>query len=369
MNLMRLIRLLVLLSIGWTAVALGAGVLGVGARPTAAPTYFIPRPSFHDAFTSAQPLLPGSDEFHLVDRTTGRIDPFPVPEDDRWGLFSVSPWRDREGNLEAVGRWVIRTDVAGEQAFCGLGLFRLPDGMVKSRISLEVLPTGRPCWVPGRPREFLFPAGDGRLHRCQIALDAPLEDSAPLGGPVGRDGERAAQPRAVTWQCEPPGRRDTFLADPVWPSEPRLRRFVFVALSRQVPHGKKMVYEPSKLWWLEMSEHADAILAAGPLTRPGPEGSQVDGIMERSPNVAVDPEGKISLVYLTRRPAARLCQLRSAALEIDRESGRPRINSPRSTSHLLDEGLAPAPLMVSADGRSVYAAAGDGRIVKYPIPR
>jgi len=369
MNLMSLTRLLVLLTIGWTVVAMGAGVLGLGAGATESPSHFIPRPSFHDAVSSTRPELPGSEEFHLIDRTTGRIDPFPVPEDDRWGLFSVSPWRDRDGNLEAVGRWVVRARDSGEQAFCGLGLFRLTDGVVKSRIALDVLPTGRPCWVPGRPRELLFPAGDGRLHRCQIADDARLEDSALSRGPVGRDGERAAQSRAVTWQCEVPGLRDTFLADPVWPSEPGLRRFVFVTLSRQTPLGKRMVYEPSALWWLEMSEHGDAILAAGPLTRPGPEISSIDGSIERFPNVAVGTGGKMSLVYLTRRPAAGSWQLRSAMLEIDGETGKPRISSMRSTSHILDEGLAPAPLMVSADGQSVYASAGDGRIVKSPILR
>jgi len=186
---------------------------------------------------------------------------------------------------------------------------------------------------------------------------------------VEREGEKAGQPRAVTWQCELPGSRDTFLADPVWPSEPGLRRFVFVALSRQTPLGKRMVYEPSKLWWLEMSEHADAILAAGPLTRRGPERSPIDGTIERFPNVSVGPEGKISVVYLTREPAASMWQLRSAMLEIDGPTGKPRIQSPRSISHVLDQGLAPAPLMFSADGQSVYASAGDGRIVKHPIPR
>jgi len=130
-----------------------------------------------------------------------------------------------------------------------------------------------------------------------------------------------------------------------------------------------MVYEPPALWWLEMSERANAILAAGPLTRPRPEGSAIDGRTERFPNVAVGTEGKISLVYLTRKPAANLWQLRSTMLEIDRETGKPRISSLRSTSHILDEGLAPAPLTVSADGQSVYASAGDGRIVTYPIPR
>ena len=43
---------------------------------------------------------------------------------------------------------------------------------VKNRITLDVLPTGKPCWVNGRPGEILFPAGDGQLYRCNIAGQA-----------------------------------------------------------------------------------------------------------------------------------------------------------------------------------------------------
>jgi len=173
----------------------------------------------------------------------------------------------------------------------------------------------------------------------------------------------------VTWQCELPGARNAFLADPMWPSEAGLRRFVFVTLRRQRPLGKRMVYEPPALWWLEMSKNADAIVAAGPLTGLGPEGSPIDLTIERFPNVAVGTEGKMSLVYLTKKPAAILWQLRAAMLEIDGRTGKPRTSPLRSTSHILDDGLAPAPLVVSADGQCVYASAGDGRIVTYRIPR
>ncbi len=75
------------------------------------------------------------------------------------------PLRGQGGELEAAGRWVNRGD---DGAFCGWGLFRLSDGAVLSRVAVEVLPSGRPCWVPGHPRTIVFPAGDGRLHRCQL---------------------------------------------------------------------------------------------------------------------------------------------------------------------------------------------------------
>ena len=58
--------------------------------------------------------------------------------------------------------------VGDEGAFCGMGSFRLSDGAVISRVPMEVLPTGHPCWVPGQSRTILFPAGDGRLYRCRL---------------------------------------------------------------------------------------------------------------------------------------------------------------------------------------------------------
>jgi hypothetical protein len=369
MNLMNLLRLVLFLSIAAAAVALGAGILGVGARRTAVRRYYVPSPSFHEVVASARQAVHEAEGFYLVDGTTGLIDPFPVPDADRWELFSVSPWRDREGKLEAVGRWVARTSGEGVRDFGGIGVFGVPDAIVKSRISLDVLPTGRPCWIPDRPREFLFPAGDGRLYRFRIADDPLVEDIDFTGEHVRKAGERDALPRALVWKCARPGGRDVFLSDPVWPSEPRLRRYVFVALSRQVARGKKMVFEASKLWWLEISEQSDSIVAAGTLTRAEPGGAQGDGMIERLPSIAADLDGKMSLVYLTRKPDDASCQLRAAALEIDGESGKPRLSPASSTSHVLDAQIALAPLMVSADGRKVYASSADGRIVNYSIPQ
>ena len=51
-----------------------------------------------------------------------------------------------------------------------MGSFRLSDGAVLSRVPMEILPTGRPCWVPGQERTILFPAGDGRLYRCRLPV-------------------------------------------------------------------------------------------------------------------------------------------------------------------------------------------------------
>src|SRR5262249_49767610 len=158
------------------------------------------------------------------------------------------------------------------------------------------------------------------------------------------------------------------LADPTWPSDPKLREFVFVALSRQVPLGNRRVYEQARLWWLQMSEQADAIMAAGPLTEPSEDRIPADGAIQRSPAIAVGSRGAICRPHLRRKPPEKLWQLCSVSIEIDVGTGKPRIKSPYPELHVLDTGLALAPLVVSADGRAVYASSANGRIIKYPIP-
>src|SRR5262249_55721944 len=166
------------------------------------------------------------DEYRLVDRSTGRTERLPLPDDERWGCVSVSPWRDQDGNLEAVGRWN-RLDPREGQAFCGLGLFRLSNPAVVDRIELDVLPTGTPCWIPDRPGDFLFPAGDGQLYRCHIARAVDVDDESRTR-PRGHAGSgRVKRPLPVVWRCAKPGSAGTFLSDPVWPCEKELRQFVF----------------------------------------------------------------------------------------------------------------------------------------------
>ena len=56
MNLMTFVRLSGVLVFGWIAIALGAGVLGVGAHEmTDSTTFFIPSPSLHDAVPTGRP--------------------------------------------------------------------------------------------------------------------------------------------------------------------------------------------------------------------------------------------------------------------------------------------------------------------------
>ena len=178
----------------------------------------------------------------------------------------MSPWRDHDGNLQAVGRWVRREE--GHDEFCGLGLLRLPDMTVTSRITLDVLPTGKPCWVPGRPGEILFPAGDGQLYRCKLGGHA--EEERPFWFPAAITG---GKPRPRQSACGDLGgssagfgcglsRRSDLVVRTGGPPPG------FRGSQRDGSRGGHRVILPSRLWWLAMNDEGDAILAAGRLISP-----------------------------------------------------------------------------------------------------
>ena len=246
------------------------------------------------------------------------------------------PLRGPGGELEAVGRWV---NPEG-QAFCGWGLFRLTDGAVLRRVATEMLPTGRSCWVSGLPRTILFPAADGQLHRCR--LDGEDEHSPAPSSWAARG---AGHGDAVLWGIRPPGEGDVFLADPVWSDEPKLKKWVIVALSQKVRRGKRFVFGPPDLWWLEVSDGAGSIIAAGPLVR-AEDGAGSD-LEKRFPSVAVDPRGRtppflpgtIMAAGRLAAPIGRRGTRRPHGSPDGHRCGWPGIQPGRGTRHLAAAGL------------------------------
>ena len=368
MNLMTFIRLTGMLARGLGGDCTGAGALGVGATdPARSTTFYTPAPSLHDAVPGGRPDGPDRVDYQLLDRTTGGIESLALPREQSWSLLSVSPWRDREGKLQAIGRWVCRTE--GEEGFCGLGLISLPDMTVKNRITLDVLPTGKPCWLPGRPGEILFPAGNGRLYRCRVS-DQPGEGLATRPAGPGTDGEEPAAPaREVRWEAPLAGSQVFFLDDPVWSAEPAVRQLVFVSLSKLDYRENQRVILPSRLWWLLMNDDGDAIVAAGRLTDTAMDGRPDRAMFERMPSIAVGAGGKLSLVYLARTARENSWQLRTVGLDLDQATARPRLVNGGRSPRVIADGLAPASLVVSADGAEVYAIAVSGRTVKFALPR
>ncbi len=356
MSLMNLVRSLAALVMGWTLVALGIGAMGGGSPAHPKWTSILVEPSRHDALPHD---FPNSKRYDLIDQSSGDRTPLRLPEGDQWSIVSVSPLRDPSGDLVAVGRWVNRDD----GPFCGLGMFRVSDSAVLSRVVTEILPTGRACWIPGQPLSLLFPAGDGRLHCCR--LPTPGDESG--AGPTTEDFVRARSTVPVTWQVKTPGLGEVFLAEPVWSAEPRLRRFVIVSLSLRPSPTPGSVFQPSRLWWLEMNDAADTILSAGPLSSPTTDDDRGAKRSERYPNVAYNPEGEIHLVYLSRRDDENAFRLHSARLGFEPGTGRPRVQSGHRGSRILGEGLEKTPLLVSADGSHVVALDRAGRIRTFAL--
>ena len=104
--------------------------------------------------------------FYLIDRVSGSSNLVPLPDEDQWGLLSVSPWSDAEGKSEVVGHCHSLAAALDGHPFWGLARLSLPEGRVIDRVKLDLLPSGRLCWLPERPGEILFAAGDGQFYRC-----------------------------------------------------------------------------------------------------------------------------------------------------------------------------------------------------------
>jgi hypothetical protein len=302
----------------------------------------------------------GLEGFDLIDRTDGRRTPLRLPEGEQWLDVSVCPWRGRGGEVEAVGRWVN----PGRDDFNGWAIFRPSDGTVLSRVATEILPTGRPCWVPGSPRTILYAGADGQLCRCLLAEDEPS-----VGGRLALYASGHAEPSdPVAWEVPPPGPGQPVVTDPFWSTDPRVRRWVFVAIMALEHNGGRPQYGLNRLWWLELSDDASRIVAAGPVIEDNGGETESDEVERRFPNVAVGPDGHSRLVFLERRDGTNIWRLRSAPLEFDAKTGRPRAVASRPGPDPESEvTLQPAPLLLSADGATVYGLSASGRLGAWPV--
>jgi hypothetical protein len=357
MSLTSLVRWIGVVMIGWTLLAIGIGASGTRLSRGEAPV-FLPAAS---PMVEAMPTSwPNMRHYDLVDRTNGRRTPLRLPDGDRWSAISISPRLGAGGELEAVGQW-INPD---RDDFGGWGVFRLSDGAVLSRIATEILPSGRPCWVPDQSRMILFTAGDGRLYRCRLSEE---EGEPVVRRPSIYASGRTEPSEPLAWEIAPPGYGEPMLEDPAWSSHPRLRKWVFVALMPLQRRDQRLEYGVTHLWWLEVSDDASAIVAAGPLTGPTGEETAPVGIEERFPNVTVGPDGNVRLVYLERRIGERTVRLRSATVDFDQQTGRPKaLTGFQSPIPKSLESLKLAPLLLSADGATVHGLSLSGQLAAWP---
>jgi hypothetical protein len=364
MRLMSLVWWIGVVAIGWTLVAIGIGASGsrLPGRESLAPP--VPVPTSMEAMPTTWPKAAVAAGYDLIDRTDGRRTPIRLRAGECWSNVSVSPWRGPRGELEAVGRWFNRD----RDDFTGWAIFRVSDGTVVGRIATEILPTGRPCWVPGQPRIIVFAASDGQLHRCRL----PVGDLEPVVARSAVYASGRGDPSdPVAWEVAPPGLGQPMLTDPVWPTDPRLRRLVFVSMSTLERRDGGPRYGPNQLWWLEMSDDAAKIVAAGRLIDSDGEEAGPDRFDRRFPDVAIGPDGRGRLVFLEAPARENTWRLRSVPLEFDQKTGRPRVVAGRAARGAdAGEILLPAPLLLSADGATVYGLSPSGRPGAWPaVPR
>ena len=315
MSLMNLVRSIGAMVMVWTLVAIGIGrpasaCRPVGRRPPAAES-----PSV-DAMPATWPRV---ERYDLIDRTSGRKSPFRVPEEGRWSLLSVSPWRGPGGELEAAGRWVSR----GKRRLLRLGTVpairprRAEPGRDRSPpLGTPLLGAGTAADDPVPRRRWPAPSlpagrrgrGAGGRHTVE-ARDGRRGESGPggLGGPVS-------------------GRRRGL------PAGPRLARYAEdeeVGLRGAESAGcaavVSCVYAPPRLWWLEMSEGARVDRRRGPAGRDvrvvGRGGSRHRGAVtqRRRRSLGRDPAGlPVAIV------PSGTWRLRSALVDFDGRTGARR---------------------------------------------
>ncbi len=296
---------------------------------------------------------------YLIERQDSSIKPLALPDGYLWGMISVSPWSDAMGKVEGVGA-CHRTSSRGAEPFCGLARIDLVGGKILEEVPLDILPTGRPCWVPGSPGRIVLAAGDGLLYTHQFARSEP---SGRLDDPQAD----SRVPAPVVWECRPPGDRIPHLVDPCWSSHPRLRNLLIASVITPADPLRRRSTDMTSIWWLRLSPEGKAITDAGVLFDPQrvlPEGASV---ALRFPTLAAGPEGTTHLVYLNRPATSPEVRVEAIAIELDGASGRPRIREASSPT-ILGTGAGMAPIVVAADDRSIfYLSPGTSRPIAHGL--
>jgi hypothetical protein len=138
-------------------------------------------------------------------------------------------------------------------------------------------------------------------------------------------------------------------------------------MRRRVRRGGRLEFGPWRVWWLELREDGRAIVAAGPLSDAADADAPSGVIEHRFPNVAVGPAGRIRLVYLERRGLQLGWHLRSVPIKLDKRTGRPAVvGVADGPAPGRDPELQAGPLVVSADGVTVYALSRSGGLAALP---
>jgi hypothetical protein len=308
----------------------------------------------NDAVINGNPCVP-----QLIDARAGTLARLHMPEGDRLSNASGSPWRDEEGNYQIVGRWSRCEPVQGTTPLFsefGIARYSFPEGRMLNRIALDVVPMSHPCWAPGTEARVVFAAGDGKLY----TIDFDRADRE--GG--GTDPETVE----LSWRCDrPPG--TLLLRDPVWPSDPRFKGRLIVALQVARNQPAEGPYIPSRLWWVELGGDGCSIVNAGPLAGTD-AGADEPGVNEERLAAVADVPGVGPMIaYLCSARSSPNWELRLAPLMAE-DDGRGGLSAIRAgNGRTLALGHLPSLPTFSADGRWVFAVLeshGRPEVVRFP---
>lgn len=292
-----------------------------------------------------------ADRHFLIDHEGTRAEPLELPEGTHWGPISISPWIDRAGGSEAVAPCHRAASSAGGP-FWGLVRLGLPEGRILAEIDLDVLPTGRPCWLPQAPGRVLFAAGDGRLYTHDFREQRDPDGAGVVADPAG------PETRPVAWECERPGAGVPYLADPSTTDHPRLQHLLVAAVIPRGRKGPRRANDLTQLWWFLLDPHRNAVTSMGLLYDPNARDPGTGNVIARFPTL-VGTGGEVRLAYLARPAGRRVAELQTLAVELDPTSGHPRIAAGASPVVLADDASLTPPV-ASVDGRSIYYATARG---------
>ena len=338
----------ILRTLTWLAVGLSVLAIGLGRyAPRTLPTYQAAAVRYHGVnmhCSAEQEPQPG-----FLDRETGQILQLAFSPEDSLDYAICSPWRDEHGQFQAVARWMKRAGKEPDylpQDF-GVARFTVPEGRLIDRIKLDHVPVGDALLGPGRDAADRLRGG----RREPLSLRIRGVESATRlerGRDVHRTRARGVADRsaghgsAVHQGSDLAGRRA------------KLGGRLFASISYREDVDGKPRMSPPQLWWLQLSDDATAIEAAGRLMAPDPEDDRAPRVRteQRLPNVVATADGDLALAYLSRKASRSLWELRVAPITIDPATGVPTVGRGRSRS--FGGGFLPSTPSFSADGRWVY---------------
>jgi len=341
-----LIRLLVLLAVGTTILAVGLSRLdppGPGWR-TQRPARFS---NINEYFLDVADRTP-----HWLDSDTGQVAAYPLADGDVLEAASCTPWVDEKGRYQVVGRWSSRTKggpLSMSKDF-GIARYSFPSGEMLDQISTETVPLGPPCWFPGTRARVLFTAGDGMLYHYAF-------EPEPWRKGIDPEAKRDPKPKPLAWRCPKPGHGDVFIGDIAWPEDPRMGGCVVASLREQqlAPDGSRM-FSRTKLFWLKLNIEGTEIVDIGRLLiADDVEKTEADSD-HRSPTVGALADGSLAVAYLRQGVGEAGWQVRVAPIEFEADHQIPKALESRSL--LLSSRCQPAHAIFSSDGRWLNAIAG-----------